>query len=147
MAYNRPQFETLIVRTLVDIKAFSRPAVVLLLGTAAVESDFGTYLWQKGRGPAQGAFQMEPATFHDIVARRNGRYPELLTYQPEEMAWNLRLAIIMARLKYLDCPAALPDADDIEAQAAYWKQWYNSPLGAGKPEHYIEKFKQFVGEV
>lgn len=144
MAYNRDQFERLIAQTLVDTKTYSRSAVVILLGTSAVESDFGTYLWQKGRGPAQGAFQMEPATFHDIVARRNGRYPELLTYQPEEMAWNLRLAIIMARLKYLDAHPALPDPDDIEAMANYWKTFYNSHLGAGKPEHFIEKYNRFV---
>ncbi len=43
MAYNKEQFQALIYRTLRDISQYSPQAVDLLLGTAAQESQFGTY--------------------------------------------------------------------------------------------------------
>jgi len=65
MSFNVAQFKTLIERVLseLDPDLASPVAVKLLLGTAAQESRFGTFLHQLGGGPAKGAFQMEPATF------------------------------------------------------------------------------------
>ena len=34
-------------------------------------------------------------------------------------------------------PEALPEAGDLEGQAAFWKQHYNTPLGAGTVGKYM----------
>lgn len=143
MAYNVDQFRQVIADTLLMYGLHSPEAVALLLGTAAVESDFGTFLRQK-HGPAMGAFQMEPATFFDIRDRRFMQYPVLVHCIPEKMIVNLQLATLMARLKYKDAPPALPPANDIEEQGRYWKKWYNSKLGKGQPEDYVVKFNRYV---
>jgi hypothetical protein len=66
MAFDKKQFRDLIQRTLQDLGMHSESAVNLLLGTAAQESQFGTYFRQIGGGPALGVFQMEPDTEIDI---------------------------------------------------------------------------------
>lgn len=113
-------------------------AAVLLLGTALHESNGGTYMAQEG-GPALGAWQMEPFTHDDC-------WQNFLQYQPvlaaavrqfqvqgagsAQLAWNLAYACAMARVKYLRAPPPLPSAEDAEGMAAYYKQYYNSELGA-----------------
>ena len=63
--FNKDQFQDLNNRVLSSIGLYSVEAVYLLLGTCAVESNFGTYLKQKN-GPALGVFQIEPSTLIDI---------------------------------------------------------------------------------
>ena len=48
--------------------------------------------------------------------------------------WH-RLNCLMARVHYLRRPEPVPYGP--QAHAAYWKQWYNSELGAGEPADYI----------
>ncbi|GAG93875.1 unnamed protein product, partial [marine sediment metagenome] len=123
MSYNKEQFESLIRRVLVaelGKELCTDAAVNLLLGTAAQESLFGTYMRQV-RGPAMGVFQIEPATFNWLKEKYNKDYPHLSKVIVEDLEWDLALAIIFARLRYRAVPAALPIADDIHALAAYWK--------------------------
>ena len=75
------------------------PAIDLLMGTCAQESHMGTYLRQLGGGPALGIFQMEPFTFLDLRARFGARF-DVADREPKELEWDLRLSIIMARIKY-----------------------------------------------
>ena len=144
MAYDREQFRDLIRRTLRQYRIDTESAVNLLLGTAAVESGFGTFLRQKGHGPALGAFQMEPATFADLRGRFVSRFPFLLEARVEQLETNISLAIIMARIKYLSISAPLPDALDVEGLGGYWKNFYNSPAGAGTVEGFIEAWHRYV---
>lgn len=127
---------------------YSDAAVELLFGTASVESKRGTYLKQLGGGPALGIYQMEPATYNDI-------YQNFLQYKPsllakveklrgnnvlgsseKELIGNLYYATAMARIHYYRVPEPLPKTP--EAHAAYWKEHYNTILGAGTPEKYME---------
>jgi len=151
--FNRNQFEALITRVLDDLGLSSPSAVNLLLGTAAQESGFGTYLRQVS-GPALGIFQMEPATEEDIW-RNYLRYQEGLRHSvvqctlvsfptPAALIWNLAYSIAMARIKYYRDPAPLPDADDIPALACYWKNVYNTPQGRGTVDEFIENYKRYV---
>jgi hypothetical protein len=98
---------------------------------------------------------MEPAThndcwenflkFRDTLAARvkqtldAGQEPVAAT-----MKVNDRYAAAMCRIRYLRAPAPMPGANDIEAMAAYWKQHYNTPLGAGSPEEFLTKWPLFV---
>lgn len=153
MSFNKNQFRNLIDRTLGDYpELISESAVRLLLGTAAQESHFGTYLRQVGGGPAIGVFQMEPKTFiwlreHYTDPKLPGtKYPEIKEREVTDLEWDLHLAILMARLRYRIVPAALPYAYDVKALATYWKEHYNTSLGAGKVEQFIDNYRKFVDE-
>ena len=61
----------------------------------------------------------------------------------ENLATNLMYGAAVCRLCYYRKPDALPEAGDIEGQAAFWKQHYNTPLGKGTVTKYVYK----VGEV
>ena len=146
MGLNKSQFENLIIRVLKEINLFSDSAVNLLLGTAAQESQFGTYLKQLGTGPALGFFQMEKPTF-DWLKNAYAKKFALEDKKFEELEYNLKTAIIFCRLRYFAVNETLPNADDITALAAYWKKYYNSVLGAGKTEEFIANYKKYVGEL
>jgi hypothetical protein len=120
-------------------------AINLLLGTAAQESRFGRYLRQLS-GPAVGAFQMEPATFDWLREMFGAKYERLKPRQAQDMEWDLKLATIMARLRYRASPATLP-VDEVTALGAYWKQHYNTPKGAGTVDEFAANYKRYVDAV
>lgn len=165
MGFNCDQFRQYVVRpTLQDMGLWSQEAEDLLVGTAAVESRLGTYLHQLGGGPAKGVFQMEPTT-HDDIWDNFLKYRESLedkVYQfasldaqrdgyvavhYDEMIYNLRYAASMARVHYLRVPEPLPNRHTFESKAsyvaalgAYWKEHYNTHLGAGTVEHFTKAY-------
>ncbi len=126
----------------------------LLMGTAAVESGLFK-LRQFSGGPAVGLWQMEPFTFHDIL-RRLGieRFEHLhncVVFQattqepdPDEMAWNLRFACAMARMKYRDAKPALPEPWDIAGFEDYHKRFYNSALGETRPGEFTRAWNNLI---
>lgn len=125
-------------------------AMELLLGTAATESHLGYWLRQEG-GPALGIYQMEPATEWDIWNNYLAFRPELRravqrisTGRKEELVTNHAYATVMARLQYRRAPKPLPEAGDLEGQAKYYKQYYNTPLGKGSVEKYLADWKRLV---
>lgn len=140
MAYNKTQFRELIERVLKENNLYSESAVNLLMGTAAVESDFGTYLRQIN-GPALSPFQIEPATYLWLSDKYWERFP--VGKAAENLEWDLRLAILVARLKYLSIPEPLPEANDIPALARYWKKYYNTYLGAGTEAGFIRAYQKY----
>lgn len=160
MAYNKEQFENLIKKTLQKMERYiSKPlspqsAINLLLGTCAVESQFGTYLRQLNDGPALGPFQMEPDTERDTWQTFITYRKDLKTClqamcgatgsQPERLETDLVYAIVMARVKYLRVKLPLPPEDNIPALGAYWKVYWNSHKGAGKIEDFIRCYQEFV---
>ncbi len=138
---DKNQFKDLIERTLKENRLYSESAVNLLLGTAAQESKFGSYLRQLNGGPALGFFQMEKPTF-DWLKKVYDKKFYLGDY--EDLEWNIKQAILLCRLRYHIVPEALPKADDIEGLAAYWKKYYNTFAGAGKTTEFIDNYKKFV---
>ena len=50
----------------------------------------------------------------------------------------------MARIHYLRVPEALPAADDVVGLAAYWKRYYNTELGAGTVEKFVESYQRIL---
>jgi hypothetical protein len=144
MALNKHQLRDLIERVLREIHLYSDAAVNLLMGTAAQESAFGSYLKQLGNGPAKGAFQMERLTFDDLQGRFGKVTPEIMKFRFDQLEWDLRASIIMARIKYYSIPENLPLANDIQGLARYWKRWYNTPLGHGTEQEFIDSYKKYV---
>lgn len=137
------------------IGLWSENAEELLLGTAAQESHM-TYLRQFDGGPALGIYQMEPATEQDLwenyLAYRDdlsGRVRSLMMdgwNRTEQMIGNLYYATAMARVHYRRYPEPLPDPTDIVGMAELWKLRYNTPLGSGTTEEFIENYRRFVHE-
>jgi hypothetical protein len=152
MAIDKNQLRNLIGRVLQSIDLHSEAAVELLMLTAAQESGLGTYIRQKGGGPALGIFQMEPATFRDLfetylkhwsekeakVRRFDSPADDLL-----ELEGNLLWQIVIARMKYLRAPGALPAADDLPGLAAYYKRHWNTPLGAATVEEAMANYRRY----
>jgi len=130
---------------------YSRAAEDLLMGTCAQESAMGLYIHQLDGGPAQGIFQMEPASEQDI-------WDNFLKYKPEleelinrmlghhspsgDLVGNLYYATAMARCQYFRYPEALPS--DIQGAAELWKLRYNTPEGAGTVEEFIANYARHV---
>lgn len=143
------QLRELIVETLKEIDLYSEDAVNLLMGTCAQESHLGQYIKQLN-GPALGVFQMEPNTFNDIFSNYLRYKRELLDsiynlcgdIHNKNVMWNLKLAICFARVHYLRVPEKLPNT--IEGYAAYWKKYYNTYLGAGTEEEFINNYNLYV---
>lgn len=150
------QLRDLVNETLIEIELHSTESVELILGTIAQESHLGTYLRQLGNGPALGICQMEPAT-HDDIWNNYLKYKQSLTskiidimsyrttpdeHTSKELVWNLKYAIAMCRIHYLRKKGAIPK--DLEGQAKYWKEHYNTYLGKGTTEEYINNYQRFV---
>lgn len=147
--------DEIIVPALNAINLYSQAAAELLLGTALQESKL-VYRRQIGGGPARGLFQMEMATHDDIHANylkyrsslRNAvlHLKSSLTAKAEaELTDNDAYAAAMARVLYKRAPKALPQAGDVPGMAAYWKQYYNTPLGAGSVDQYVASWSSVMG--
>ena len=125
----------------------SEDARSLIYNTGKAESDYKT-LQQYGGGPALGFFQMEPATCRDIwdnyVMYRPKYRDKLYALGFDEgtlefcLLSNVGLQAALCRLHYRRVPSPLPKAGDLEAQAKYWKEFYNTRLGKGTIEHFME---------
>lgn len=143
----RQVLDLVIVPALETLELDSPAARQLLLGTALQESGL-RYIQQLGGGPALGLWQMEPATHDDIWNNYLNRKPELVQRLQSlsqhrialAMAADLWYAAAMCRIQYFRRPEPLPAAGDIPAQAAYWKQHYNTPAGAGTVAEYLENW-------
>lgn len=145
MAFDRHQFRDFVGRSLKRRNLYSPAALNLVLGTAAQESAFGTYLRQKGGGPAIGVFQMEPATFDWLRQKFMPKYNEFVArFSPSAMEGDLDFAAFMCRLRYLAVPESLPDENDLPALALYYKKYYNTIHGKATTEQFIANYKRYV---
>lgn len=126
----------------------------LLLGTAVHESKLRDIAQRRG-GPARSMFQIEPETFASIWASLEGR-PALTEAVSrfvfrgvpplQQLAGNQHLACAIARLVYWRARPPLPAADDIAGLGQYWKEHYNTRLGAGRPERFVKDWHQYCAE-
>jgi hypothetical protein len=143
------------------IGSYSPSATVLLLGTAATETHLGRWLRQNKGGPGRGLFSIEnnnPNSGHDLVIKwldnpkrkllfdriwgLRSNYSLITTEQ--ELTFNLAYQVAIARCMYLSIPRPLPKSNDIEGMAIYWKKYYNSFLGKGTEQQFIDDYNRFV---
>lgn len=135
----------------VNPKLHSVAAEILLLGTALVESDL-SYIKQLENGPAEGFYQMEPATTDDIwdnylrykkPLRQNvGMWmiPENKIDRRDQMDGNVFYATAIARVHYWRVSEPMPNEKDIMGLARYYKKHYNTHLGKSTVEGSLHKF-------
>ena len=138
---------------LTQLAEYSLQAENLLLGTASQESHCGTDIEQLGDGSARGIFQMEPATEHDIWTNYLAYKKELRQAlfdtcgRNEAGAWlkyDLAYQVCMARIHYLRVPHSLPQPDNVQGLAHYWKKYHNTDLSQGREEEFIQNYKPFL---
>jgi len=132
----------------------------LIFGTGLVESNYD-YLKQWNNGVARSWWQIEPGMTGAMdtivnylhyrenllgkcaVAAKVAPFYFRKGVEEEEvrdlLETNIAYAIIMCRLKYRRVPKKLEKT--VEGMAHYWKKYYNSDLGKGDPEEFIEKYK------
>jgi hypothetical protein len=126
----------------------------LLLGTVAQESQF-TYTRQMGGGPARGFGQIEPATEQSLWFDFLTYHADITAYitsrcgrgGPDEMALEHDMIygiLLMRTLYFWRDPAPLPDVHDVDEAATRWKQFYNTPAGAGTTDEYVENYERLV---
>ena len=134
-----------------ELDMYSDDAHAMIMRTGMAESGFRA-LAQEG-GPAIGFFQIEPATLGDTMENYVMYRPELKTKlyalgfddvdSEIRLMSNIALQAAFCRLKYRRDSKPLPKWDDIEGQAKYWKRIYNSHLGKGTVEHFLEANKGY----
>lgn len=154
------QIRHLIASILNKVDLYSQEAENLIFGTGLIESNYD-YLRQWNGGIARSWWQIEPGMTGALDTIDNYlKYRPKLTEQCAEAArvpvhafesfmdeeqvselleYNIAYACIMCRLKYRRVPKKLPKT--VEGMANYWKKWYNTELGKGKPAEFIEKYK------
>lgn len=132
--------EYILTPTLKSIGMYSSSARILMLGTALIESEL-VFIEQIGKGTAKGFYQIEELTYNDILRYLNKPDNTVLkdrclftayydNWPPfESVLHNIRWATIIARLKYWMQPEALPESDDAEGLANYYKRYFNTHKG------------------
>jgi hypothetical protein len=141
--------------SLKPLHIWSPSAETLLLLTCAQESSCGKFLKQNGknnvpRGPALGIFQMEPNTYKDIRIHsdkyiyfvENGLFEA--PSDEESLIYDMRLATVMARLKYTMFKEKLPKHDDIVNIARYWDKYYNVNPDKGTMAQALESYSVHI---
>lgn len=139
---DKEQFEKYIIMpALKEIGLYSEDAAAMLISTAIAESRL-TYIKQIGNGPALGLYQCEPATHNDIhisfLAYRKNKPYFISRRSVNDLIWDLKYATQICRIHYLRIPTSLPDKDDLEGQAIYWKDHYNTNHGKGTVDKFIQ---------
>ena len=147
------QYLEKVIKPVLDMMDLNTAASqALLLGTIAQESG-GQYIAQIGGGPALGVYQIEPATHDDILEnvvdphpRWDTEYENLMTgvRDTHMNLLNPLYATFIARLCYWRHPEPLPQT--LPGLAAYYKKYYNTPLGAATEEDWLENFPAAVME-
>ena len=139
--------------TLIYMRMWSASAEELLVGTAIQESGL-RYLRQSNDGPARGLYQIEPATHDDIADRYLAKHRDIrkrlntllapIPSRIDQLVTNLAYATAIARLRYWMDPAPLPEPDDIDGLAEYWKRVYNTPRGKGRTEEFAANYRSHI---
>ena len=140
----RKDIKEIIKWTLEYLDMYSDDALNMVYRTGMAESGYRV-LRQQG-GPAVGFFQVEPATMFDTIENFVNYRPELkiklygIGYDDSDaemrMLSNIALQVAFCRLKYRRDKKAIPSS--MEGQARYWKRVYNSEMGKGTIEHFLE---------
>lgn len=125
-------------------------AVNLIVETAGAETNRGnvkdTTLYA-----GMGLTQFDKLPFQDTKNRTSEKNKQQVKdyfgididlVEWEDLRYSPLLALIFTRLKYKLVPDAIPD--NIEDRAKYWKKWYNSTLGKGTIEHYLQANKEIA---
>jgi hypothetical protein len=123
-------------------------AVDMIVETIIAETGLGQ-IEDKTVGAGMGLSQFDQMPFNDIKKRNLRMRPKILTelgvdialVEWDDLRYNDFLALLFARLLYWLKGDPIPET--IEERAAYWKLHYNTRLGKGTVEHYLEMNRKY----
>ena len=156
------EFEYIIFKVLVflGIKRNDNDDLDIMLGTCATETLMSRELRQLNYSMysnegAFGPWQQELKTSHDDIWQNYlPAHPKLTNKikklkigclsDKDNLTANFWYAAAMARMQYYRQKEALPKAGDYCSQAKYYKKYFNTYLGSGTEEKYIECYKQYI---
>jgi hypothetical protein len=151
----------IIIPVLQDLALYSKNdhrSEAILMGTVAVESDFGSLRRQIGiNDDVTGGFgicQIELATDKLVenwltktrpylFERIKKLYLDSKATRSSQLMYNDKYSIAIARCLYLSINEPLPSESDIKGLANYWKQYYNRG-GKGTVDKFIENYNKYV---
>lgn len=152
--FNNAQFREYMVKPVLNaLNLYSQEAEDLMVGICAHESKGGTYFKQIN-GPGLGIYQMELDAHERIWNALLPSSPQIchnlmticeLSRRPQfnMLAFHLRYATAMTRIYFIPIKESIPK--DLQGQAEYWKKYYNSALGKGTVQEYIDDYLTFTG--
>ena len=149
------ELQHLVIRpTLKYLGEYSVDAEKLLVATAAIESGMGFRL--KGDKKRLGVFQISPQSHQGIWDNYLAKDPELaskvrglasqrefLTHPHAELATNLRYSTAIAWMIYKRKESPLPNSNDLNAIAKYWRRHFHHRPQASI-EEFIECYKRII---
>ncbi|MBQ7617835.1 MAG: hypothetical protein IJS50_03075 [Desulfovibrio sp.] len=128
-------------------------AASFLLEIAAAESDFGYYVRQVS-GPALSAWQIEPATAKDLCERLPARnfllYQKIMALKDpnlsleDNLTINLKFGAAMCLGVLWLKGLRVEELDSLPKRARAWKKYYNTYLGKGTLEGYVQKALRYT---
>lgn len=158
---NANELKTTIIEPVLEAMYMSSPrATQMLIGIAAVESDMCKNL-KNTICSSLGPWQIEKKTFEDIKDRYLMRHDKqqlrdevenvcdvtLENLPFEELLTNFKLGCAFARIRLWWVSTSLPEVNDVEGMAEYWKAHYNTALGAGTEQDFVDKYNKYeIGE-
>lgn len=123
-------------------------AMQMIIETAVTETGLGK-IEDKTVGAGMGLTQFDELPFKDILKRNMKSRDKILKelgvdislVEWNDLRFNPFLGLLFARLFYLLKGDPIPKT--IEERAAYWKLHYNTKLGKGTVEHYLEMNRKY----
>lgn len=123
-------------------------AMHMIIETAVTETGLGR-IEDKTIGAGMGLTQFDELPFKDILKRNMKSRDKILKelgvdiglVEWDDLRYNSYLALLFARLFYWLKGDPIPKT--IEERAAYWKLHYNTRLGKGTVEHYLEMNRKY----
>lgn len=134
-------------------KIDSPAARQFMLAVAAQESRCGEYFKQLGDGPAQGIWQVEPATLHDLhinyLSYESQLDRHLFALLPMVDITDPMISCPLyncgvARLCIYRQPCPMPELNDREGMFQVYKTYYNSVRGAATISEWRDNWKRYV---
>mgnify|MGYP000582534395 CR=1 FL=1 len=118
----------------------------MIIETAIAETALGQ-IEDKTVGAGMGLTQFDELPFNDIRNRCKKLQPQIQKdlkidislVEWDDLRYNQFLALLFTRMLYWLKGDPIPET--IEERAAYWKLHYNTKLGKGTIEHYLEMNK------
>jgi hypothetical protein len=120
----------------------------MIIETAIAETGLGA-IEDKTIGAGMGLTQFDEMPFNDIRDRSKKLQSKILKELKidislvnwDDLRYNQFLALLFTRLHYWLKGDPIPET--IKERAAYWKLHYNTKLGKGTVEHYLEMNKKY----
>lgn len=120
----------------------------MIIETAIAETGLGQ-IEDKTVDAGMGITQFDKLPFDDVKNRsmklkekiKKELHVDISLVNWDDLRYNQFLALLFTRLLYWLKGDPIPAT--IEERAKYWKLHYNTVLGKGTPEHYLEMNKKF----